>query len=132
MLYEGLLGRVVAYFEHGILFLEDPESESVHAEWNSEDGVAHVLTDSVALQVQNGVDGPVDIAIYEGSVEGLEMAGLSRVADVTLESMDERLRLHDPNDYVSLVVQSAESDSLRVQIFVDDEEFVGRVIVLLG
>ncbi|WP_454728600.1 hypothetical protein [Cellulosimicrobium protaetiae] len=104
----------------------------MHAEWNSEDGVAHVLTDSVALQVQNGVDGPVDIAIYEGSVEGLEMAGLSRVADVTLESMDERLRLHDPNDYVSLVVQSAESDSLRVQIFVDDEEFVGRVIVLLG
>ncbi|WP_144425429.1 hypothetical protein [Cellulosimicrobium cellulans] len=104
----------------------------MHAEWNSEDGVAHVLADSVALQVQNGVDGPVDIAIYEASVEALEMAGLSRVADVTLESMDERLRLRDPNDYVSLVVQSAESDSLRVQIFVDDEEFVGRVIVLLG
>ncbi|KON75066.1 hypothetical protein M768_03750 [Cellulosimicrobium cellulans F16] len=74
----------------------------------------------------------MDIAIYEASVEALEMAGLSRVADVTLESMDERLRLRDPNDYVSLVVQSAESDSLRVQIFVDDEEFVGRVIVLLG
>ncbi|MGX1576659.1 hypothetical protein [Cellulosimicrobium sp. SJTW-1] len=60
------------------------------------------------------------------------MTVLSSVADVVIESMDERLRLHDPNDSVSLVVQSVKSDLLRVQVFVDDEEYVERVILLLG
>lgn len=46
--------------------------------------------------------------------------------------MNERLRLHDPNDAVSLVVQSPESDLLRVHVFVDDEEDGERAIVPLG
>jgi hypothetical protein len=72
------------------------------------------------------------IAIHEASVEGLGKTGLSSVADVIIESMNERLRLHDPNDSVSLVVQSAESDLSRVHVFVDDEEYGERAIVLLG
>ncbi|WP_163186749.1 hypothetical protein [Cellulosimicrobium sp. SL-1] len=82
--------------------------------------------------MQNVVDGPVGIAIHEASVGVLDKTGLSSVADVVLESMDERLRLHGPNDSVSLVVQSAESDLLRVHVFVDDEEYGERAIVLLG
>lgn len=82
--------------------------------------------------MQNAVDGSVRIAIHGASVEGLEKTGLYSVADVVLESMSERLRLHDPNDSVSLVVQSAESDLLRVHVFVDDEEYGERAIVLLG
>jgi len=82
--------------------------------------------------VQNVVDGPVGIAIHEASFEVLDKTGLSSVADVVLESMDGRLRLRDPNDSVSLVVQSAESDLLRVHVFVDDEEYGERAIVLLG
>lgn len=133
---DSLLGGFVAFLHHGVLVIEDPASEATHPEWDPERRAYDVDDGSILVRVQAAVDGPVEVEVHDvEDAHGDPTSGLVRVVETSIATSDDTIRLHHPEDRVSLVVQSERESSLtplRVGVFVDDGEHAARIVVLLG
>ncbi|WP_264030365.1 hypothetical protein [Cellulosimicrobium sp. SH8] len=131
-----LLGGLSAYLHHGVLVVEDPASEASHQEWDPERQAYDIEDGSVLVRVRPAVDGPVEVEVHDvHDADGDPTSGLVRLVGTSIDTPDDRVRVHDPEDRVSLVVQSEREGSptpLPVGVFVDDVEHTARVVILLG
>lgn len=123
-------GGFIAFFQHGLLVLEDVSSQAGHDFWDAANESFHLDDDSLYVAVQADVDGPVRVDVYHGDVPEVASSGLvSKFAGVlNVPSME--VKAHDSDDVVCLRVQLT-GKSRRVEVFVNDGDWVDRVLLVL-
>jgi hypothetical protein len=113
--YAEFVGSFRVAVGNGLLIIRDTESTATHEGWQDED--IHVEPDSVYLCVQNPVDGPVSVEIFEG--QPAQQAGDTIVLDGTISSLHGTFVIHDPANDVRLVVRTDRGGDSHLRITVD-------------
>jgi hypothetical protein len=128
---ENLLGSFVAFFDHGLLMIEDSESSAAHAGWDAATQYVHFDQDSLYVAVQSVVDGAVTVTAYRDSAPSEETEGLVEVFSGEFESKFGRFRIHDSDDRAVLTV-AGRRESNHLTVLVDELNWAMRVVVIIG
>ncbi|XVV00190.1 hypothetical protein ACQPW3_22335 [Actinosynnema sp. CA-248983] len=125
------LGSFVAHFNHGLLLIEDSETDATHEGWDSSVDYVHFDSDSLYVAVQSVVDGPVSVSVYGNSAPAGEIDGLVEAFAGEFESKFGKIVIHDPDSMVVLVV-AGRRGVCQVSVFVDELNWSTRVVVVVG
>lgn len=128
---DNLLGSFTAFFDHGLLLIEDLESSAAHEGWDSATEYVHFDADSLYVAVQSVVDGPVSVTVYRNSAPLGEVDGLVEAFAGQFESKFGKTKIHDSDDTAVLVTTGTRGVS-RLTVFVDELNWSTRVVVVIG
>jgi hypothetical protein len=128
---DNLVGSFTAYFDHGLLLIEESGSVAAHEGWDAATEYTHFDNDSLYVAVQSVVDGPVAVTVYRNSAPETEVLGLVEVFSGEFESKFGRVTVHDSDDMVVLVARGVRGMN-RVTVFVDEVNWSARVVVAIG
>jgi hypothetical protein len=121
-------GSFTAFFQHGLLMVDDVDSQGRHDSWNPASEVFHLDNDSLYVAVQSDVDGPVRVDFFFEQVPGPLLEDLVQRFDGRLHIPSLELRVHDSDDLVGLRLKVL-SAVCRVTVFVNDSEWIDRVVL---
>lgn len=94
--------------QHGILYVSDAETHSVHGYTSFEQGGVDVEERSLALEVQDAVDGPVTVEIYSEQPEQLLEFNLY---EGTLSTPSRSVRIEDADRLIVLTLPGARAST---------------------
>lgn len=123
-------GGFTTYFQHGMLIIEDPESQAQHDGWGDVESLVSVERDSLYLGVIPSVDGPVEVSVYEETAPSEEIKDLELRFSGEIHTQHGTLRLRDPEDTICLEVQGARL-TMSVRIYANSGDWIDRVIIVL-
>lgn len=123
----GYLGSFAAYFDHGLLLVEDLNSRAVHDRWDSPERLVSLQPDSLCLRTQVYVDGPVAVFIFKGTPS---IAGGHLIFEGEIESPSKALRVED-SDAIARIKVRVGRETSRMSIVVDDMSFVGCAAIIV-
>lgn len=128
---DNLIGCFTAFFDHGLLLVEDADTTAVHDGWDAATQPVHFDTDSLYLAVSPAVEGPVAVCVYRYQAPDGETANMTQCFDDTFASKYGAIKLHDPNDSVFLLAREGRGRR-RLQVFVDNLDWITRVTVVIS
>lgn len=129
-LTDSLLASFTVPFEHGLLVVEDSATSATHDSWDAATEPVHVDDDSIYLAVQASVDGPVTVEVHDSEISdaGLTEMTLRFSGDVRVDSRE--LKVSDSDNLAVLSLRTKDGH-VRLEVFVDDDVWPGRVLVVL-
>lgn len=127
----GFRGEFTVYFQHGMLIIEDPESRARHQEWGESASLVSIEPDSIYLGVIPSVDGPVKVSVYDEPAPSEEVRDLESRFSGNIHTKHGVLRVHDPEDSVSLIVQCSKS-TVGIRIYANGGDWIERVLLELA
>jgi hypothetical protein len=123
---ESLIGRVAFFIDHGLLIIEDPNSEYLHDSWDPAREYVSIGPDSIYLSVQPSVDGPVEIGIFKSDSES---SGGVVYFDGEISVNSGRVVIHDANDVMQFTVRKPRGQ-VRLKVLVDEAGLATRMKVV--
>jgi len=126
-----LLGTFTAFFDHGLLMVEDLESNAAHEGWDAATEFIHHDRDSLYIAVQSVVDGAVSVGVYRDVAPADEIEGLIPAFSGEIESDSGRFRIYDSDEAAVLTVIGYAGRN-RLEVFIDEQNTVSRVVVVVG
>ncbi|GAA3817400.1 MULTISPECIES: hypothetical protein [Amycolatopsis] len=127
---EGLIGSLTAYFDHGLLLIEDSESSADHRGWDASIDYVHFDTDSLYVAVQSVVDGPVEVEVYRSPPLAPVAVGLTEVFVRQFESEFGMVKIHDPENR-GVLVAKGNRGVVGLRVLVDEVNWAARVVVII-
>ncbi|MEU4770960.1 hypothetical protein [Micromonospora sp. NPDC023644] len=118
-LQEGFLGAFRAFVGNGLLIFRDVNSIDAHVDY-AWDSLVHAAPDSVYVGVQNPIDGPVLVDLYEEGSPELAIDG-AVLFDGNISSLQGQFFLHDPLEEVKLQVTTDRPGQARLLISADED-----------
>ncbi|WIV59231.1 hypothetical protein [Amycolatopsis nalaikhensis] len=123
-------GSIVAFFQHGLLIVEDAASQAVHESWDAASERTHFDDDSLFVAVRPHVDGPVRVDVFVDEIPEKFADGLVECFDGVLPLRSGVVCVHDSDDLVRLT-RRISVDQPHFGVLVNDTERVDRVLVVL-
>jgi hypothetical protein len=120
-------GSFTVFLDHGLLIVEDSNSQARHDEWNETSDLVDVRPDSICIRTQVYVDGPVSVFIFRGI--GPLAVGRQAFAG-TIGTPSKILTVEDSDKTAQVHVRVA-GEETAVTALVDDDRYVGCVALLL-
>ncbi|MEV8510506.1 hypothetical protein AB0368_37535 [Actinoplanes sp. NPDC051475] len=127
---DDLRGSFTVPFEHGLLVLEDPATRATHDGWVAAAEQVHLDQDSLYVGVQASVDGPVTVEVYDAGLPESATAEMTLRFSGELPLSSRILRVSDSDNLAVLSLQT-NSESVRVRVLVDDDEWPALVVIIL-
>ncbi|WIX77345.1 hypothetical protein QRX50_39045 [Amycolatopsis carbonis] len=123
-------GALTAFFDHGILVVEDVETPGRHEDWDSDTEPFHLDVDSLYVAVLASVDGPVRVDVFHCGPPAEFTDGLVLKLEGVLETPSARVVVQDLDDHAELRV-GVFSRAQDLKVFVNDSKWVDRVVIVL-
>lgn len=124
-----LIGCFTAFFDHGLLIVEDSETTATHEGWDAATQYVHFDTDSLYLAVSPSVDGPVTVCVYRD--ECPDLTEMTQCFDGEFESAFGVIRIYDPADAISLTAR-VQRGMRHLRVFSNEPGWSSRVVIVIG
>ncbi|XVU28291.1 hypothetical protein ACQPZJ_14975 [Actinoplanes sp. CA-054009] len=128
---ENFIGSFVAYFDHGLLMVEDSESSATHEGWDAANEYVHFDAGSLYVSVQSLVDGAVEVFAYRDVAPNEVSEGLVEAFSGEVELELGRLKIHDSDDSIVLTATGALGRN-QLTVLVDELNLAERVVLILS
>ncbi|MEV4625213.1 hypothetical protein AB0J90_02825 [Micromonospora sp. NPDC049523] len=126
-----LLGLFIAPFDHGLLLIEDSESNATHDAWDAAQQYVHFDRDSLYVAVQSAVDGHVEVSAYRDEVSPEEVGHLIEVFSGMIELSSGILRVCDSDQKATLNIPVSRKGG-RLRVLVDEPNWATKVVVMFA
>ena len=127
---ETFKGSMTIYLDHGLLMIEDRDSDAVYDDLipGGSGGVVTARFDSVCIAGRISVDGPVTIVAYTGEMQlGSAVAAFEGVIDAP----SGWLQIEDSDGFSSLLMR-APAPRVSLSIHVDDPVYPSYVAIAIN
>lgn len=128
---DNLIGCFTAFFDHGLLLIEDADTSAAHEGWDAATQPVHFDVDSLYLAVSPAVDGPVTVCAYRQEAPEETVADLTLCFDDEFESKFGVIKLRDSDDVISLTAHE-QRGIRRLRVFVDEPGWTSRAVVVIS
>ena len=128
---ESLLASFTAPFEHGLLVVEDSATRARHDGWVAAAEQVHLDLDSLYVGVQSSVDGPVSVEVHDADFPESAIAGMTLRFSGEIPLSSRVLRVCDSDNLAVLSLRTV-AETARIRLLVDDDEWPGQVIIIIG
>ncbi|MEV4596628.1 hypothetical protein AB0K15_04420 [Amycolatopsis sp. NPDC049253] len=123
-------GALTAFFDHGILVVEDVETPGPHESWDPDTERLHLDADSLYVLVRASVDGPVRVDVFHDEAPPEFTEGLALKLEGVLETPSAAVTVHDFDDSADLRVEVF-SRAQDLKVFVGEGKWPDRVVIVL-
>ena len=123
-----IYAAVTFRFPHGLLVVEDAESEEKHDDWDPATQVVHAAHDSLFIGVRPAESGTVAVVCLEGPYEADDLQ-LMFSGEISLSRAN--ITLSEPGGTMNLEVP-IERTRNRIEVFGDDSDEASRIVLVLS
>ncbi|MFF4597674.1 hypothetical protein [Amycolatopsis sp. NPDC001319] len=123
-------GALTAFFDHGILVVEDVETPGRHESWDPGAERFHLDVDSLYVLVRPSAAGPVRVEVFHDEAPPEFTEGLVPKLEGVLETPSSAVTVHDFDDSAELRV-GVFSRAQDLKMFVGDGKWPDRVVIVL-
>ncbi|MEH0818598.1 MULTISPECIES: hypothetical protein [unclassified Micromonospora] len=122
------VGALEVPSQHGLLIVEDIDSEAGHDGWDVDSEFVHFDGDSVYISVRSFVDGPFSVTVYRRAAPEDVVASMTLVASEPFIPGSRSVVVRDADDLGQLTVSRVDRNG-RLDVYLDKLRNASRVVL---